>query len=297
MQSVALRDTVPVVRNPKNGDDWATAINYCYVTSVLAVIETGRHLLEAKKALDHGEWGRLFDQHIIKFSHDTARNFMKLAEHPRLGDYEQVRDLLPRLPNAYSTLVELTSLPVEDFDSCVGDGRIHPEMRRSDASNLRRRIASGGAIQDRVDDIEHGTPDEETVIETARQRFEVLFGEERARAVAPSSDPAIVAVACLVGGSFGANFADMWDADSMTGNARVRARDARSAALYILHIGLGVSQPRCASPFGLESSAVSRIAQRVTDWREEPHWDRFFDGLQEAAEALWDEFKERRGGE
>lgn len=288
MEAAALYAPAPLVRNPASGDEWAVAINHCYGASVLAVIETGRQLLEAKKALDHGEWSRLFDSGVLRFSQRTAQRFMQLADHPKIGDPSHAADLLPKLPNDITTLSQLVTMPVEDFDSCVDDGSIHPEMRRSDASTLRRRLASGGAVQERVQDTHDTAPDEAAIIETATQRLELLLGKERARAVAPSSDPAIVAIACMVGGALGANFADMWDADNMTGPLRTRARDARSAALYVLHIGLSVSQPRCAKPFGLESSAVSRIAQRVTDWRDEPHWDRFFDGMQEAAEAVWD---------
>jgi len=294
MTAVVLQDAVPVVKDPSDGNEWAKAINHCYGCSVLAVIETGRHLLEAKKALPHGEWGRLFDQGVLRFSERSAQNMMAIASHERLGNPQHVAELLPSLPNAYSTLVQLTSLTLDQFDACVESGEINPEMRRSDASTLRRKLASGGAVHERVANTGGAVDDEETLIETARQRFDLLFGDARARAVAPSAEPAVVAVACMVGGSFGANFADMWDADNMKGQARVIARDARSAALYVLHIGLGISQPRCAAPFGLESSAVSRIAQRVTDWREEQHWDRLFNGLEEAAQALWDEFQEAR---
>lgn len=68
--------------------------------------------MKAKADLPHGEWGRMFEDKLVPLSQDAAGMFMKIAQHPRLSNSEQVRNL----PSSYTTLYELTKLPDKALD-------------------------------------------------------------------------------------------------------------------------------------------------------------------------------------
>jgi Protein of unknown function (DUF3102) len=111
---------------------WAGQICTQLSKSVEAIIATGRLLVEAKADLDHGEWGRMFEAKLIPLSQDAAEMFMKIAQHPRLSNSEQVRNL----PSSYTTLYELTKLPDKALDKAFKEGRITPAMERKEVQAL-----------------------------------------------------------------------------------------------------------------------------------------------------------------
>jgi hypothetical protein len=91
--------------------------------SVEAIIKTGNKLIEAKAALDHGKWGKLFEEgplfhtdereldkpKLLPFGQRTAERLMRIAENPFLSNPTHVSIL----PPSWGTLDALAGLPIE----------------------------------------------------------------------------------------------------------------------------------------------------------------------------------------
>lgn len=110
----------------------ATHVVEAYAKSVLAVIETGRRLLEAKERLPHGGWLPFVE--LLPFSERTAQRFMQIAEHPLLGNPTRVTDL----PATYGTLAVLAQLPPAEIEARIRAGEITPELERAKAEEWAR---------------------------------------------------------------------------------------------------------------------------------------------------------------
>lgn len=61
---------------------------------------------------------------------------------------------------------------------------------------------------------------------------------------------------------------------------------ARQAAMYLAHVGLGLSQSRVGKHFRRDRTTVAHACARVEDWRDEPETDRVLRYV-EAALKLW----------
>lgn len=106
----------------------ASYVTDAYAKSVLAVIETGRRLIESKEKLAHGQWLPLIER--LPFSEATAQRFMQIANHPDLGlNPAHVRDL----PTSWSTLAVLAQLPPGEINARIEAGEITPELDRATA--------------------------------------------------------------------------------------------------------------------------------------------------------------------
>src|SRR5262245_50286040 len=111
---------------------WANKINRTLGDAVAAIIATGQALIAAKhdKALRHGGWERMFKGHKeavanpVPFGAETARNFMRIAEHPLLANPNHGWVL----PSSWRTLYELTKVPEATLRRALTDGRITPAM-------------------------------------------------------------------------------------------------------------------------------------------------------------------------
>jgi Protein of unknown function (DUF3102) len=112
---------------------WAARISAAWQKSVDSIIETGRLLIEAKAALDHGQWGPMVESDL-PFSRQTAHKLMKVADDARLSNVAHVR----HLPPSWGTLYELTKLDDDTFDQKLRDGSINPEMQRKDVARANR---------------------------------------------------------------------------------------------------------------------------------------------------------------
>src|SRR5262245_20790937 len=97
-----------------DGDDqhlskeWTSCIAAAWRKGVEAFIETGRLLIEAKDALDHGQFEAMV-RLKLPFDPSVARKLMAVARHPVLSNRAHAHVL----PPSWTTLYELTKLPDE----------------------------------------------------------------------------------------------------------------------------------------------------------------------------------------
>ncbi|GLI94309.1 hypothetical protein [Methylocystis echinoides] len=110
--------------------------------SVSAIIATGLAFIEAKKALPHGQFERLFANHAdplpepVACSHDTAKRLMAIARTPALSKGAHA----PLLPTSWTTLYELTKLPEDKLEIALSEGWVRPETQRGDVKEIRERL-------------------------------------------------------------------------------------------------------------------------------------------------------------
>ena len=282
--------------DPTSAEAWADVICDAWRSSVLGVIRTGRLLMEAKGSIAHGEWARLCDE-ILPFSGRTAERLMRIAAHERLSDPTHASVL----PPSWTTLDALASLDAETFDAAVKADVISPSMERRQAQRLVRggvEAMLGGQAPasleedagEACDESEEcdAPPPETAALEYARSVFAQLFPVELVDAPPLSVEARAVVFAAARG--FGVPVEELWRADALKGAARLRAQQARRAAMCLMHTNCGMSQPEVAKPFGLEPSAVSRLSATLEDWRDEEAWSAKLDAIAleaEAAAAFW----------
>jgi Protein of unknown function (DUF3102) len=82
----------------------------------------GRLLIEAKEALDHGEFIATVETEL-PFGPRTAQMLMKISSDARLVNTNHSSLLSP----SWRTLYEITKLGDDAFDENIGDGTINPE--------------------------------------------------------------------------------------------------------------------------------------------------------------------------
>jgi hypothetical protein len=118
---------------------WAPKIHAEWRKSVEGIIGSGRQLIEAKAACEHGEFLRLFKGHEnavsdpLPFGIRWADMLMAVASNSVLSNWKHASNL----PQSASTLYELSRLDDEALLAGIKTGEIHAEMSRSDASALR----------------------------------------------------------------------------------------------------------------------------------------------------------------
>jgi DNA-directed RNA polymerase subunit RPC12/RpoP len=98
---------------------------------VTSILEVGRLLIEAKAGLVHGEFLAMVEGEL-PFGVNTADKLMRIARHPVLSNSEHVHNL----PPSWGTLYDLSRLPVPLLQQAISDGRITPELSRSDVARL-----------------------------------------------------------------------------------------------------------------------------------------------------------------
>jgi hypothetical protein len=140
-----MKRDLTVVADAKS---WATRINKALGASAQATIEAGRELCAAKDALEHGEWGRLFDDKLIPLSQRSANCLMAVARNPVLSNSQRVANL----PSSWGTLYELTKLPEPVLEKALSNGTITPETQRKAVTALlaspTKRAAPKAALWD-----------------------------------------------------------------------------------------------------------------------------------------------------
>ncbi len=122
---------------------WAERINGALRKSVEGVIEAGRLLIQAKAELPHGGFELMVKSSSLCISPRTAQQLMQIASHPVLANPQHAA----LLPNAWSTLGELSRIEAPDLELAISNHLIKPELKREDVQKLRRRIARNGAAQ------------------------------------------------------------------------------------------------------------------------------------------------------
>lgn len=113
---------------------WADRIGAAWRSTIEGIFETGRLLIEAKVALEHGEWLAMIEAEL-PFSASTAQRLMIVADDQRLSNAAHV----PFLPPSWGTLYELTKLPDDVLFEKFADGTINPECTRADITQFLKK--------------------------------------------------------------------------------------------------------------------------------------------------------------
>ena len=101
-----------------------------------AFLDVGRHLIEAKARLEHGEFGEMLERDM-PFSHRTANMLMKVAE---AVDSGALPFPVNQLPPSYATVYEVATLKPEEQQQAAAEGLVHPTVRREEVVAFRRRL-------------------------------------------------------------------------------------------------------------------------------------------------------------
>jgi hypothetical protein len=122
--------SAPVEQSNRNAvHDWAEQITTAWQKPrIEGIIETGKRLLAAKKALDRGDFiSMIRSDEALPFNERTAQRLMKIAEHPVLTNATHVS----RLPTSWGTLYELSKATPKLLEAKIQDGTITPRLERS----------------------------------------------------------------------------------------------------------------------------------------------------------------------
>lgn len=123
--------TAPVIHHDPA---WhAAQICEAWQSSVVAIIETGRLISEAKAQLEHGDFISMVERQL-PFNIRTAQRLMAIANDPRLSDATHAS----HLPPSWMSLYEITRLDDEQFEHGIEAGVICSEAQRSAIVQLRR---------------------------------------------------------------------------------------------------------------------------------------------------------------
>lgn len=117
--------------------------------SLAAAMKLGQRLLDAKAAVRHGDFGRMFldaedpVQRPLPFTRSWGRKLMAIADHPTIVKraHEHV------LPADINTVYELTRLPAPELEAAIASGHVKPAMRREEVRRLVCHDASEDAAQ------------------------------------------------------------------------------------------------------------------------------------------------------
>lgn len=127
-RAVALADAKVTLTTPH---DYAAEISRLWADAQRRFLEIGHHLLKAKENLPHGEFLPMLERDL-PFSRSVANRLMAVAAAVK----QEV--IPPRLvPIAYSVAYQVVTLPAETLQQAVAEGKIRPDMTRSEAEALR----------------------------------------------------------------------------------------------------------------------------------------------------------------
>jgi len=118
---------------------WADKITDASGQAVEKILYVGQLLHEARKAIKHGEWEKMFKGHRraidrpVRFSVEMAKMYMKIAAHPVLSN----RNLCNDLPPSWRALYELAFLTETEIQHRIAIGDITPETTVTQVRALR----------------------------------------------------------------------------------------------------------------------------------------------------------------
>lgn len=96
----------------------------------------GRHLIEAKQKLPHGEYQAMVNREL-PFGTSTARQIVLATQGYDSGMFPK-----DRLPNSYSVTYLLTTLSDEERETAYKQGLIRPDVRRSEVMAFKQSLAA-----------------------------------------------------------------------------------------------------------------------------------------------------------
>jgi Protein of unknown function (DUF3102) len=111
----------------------AARINEAWSKGVEAIVETGMRIIDAREALEHGEYIAMVTEDL-HCSRATAFKLVAIASNKTLTNVSHAK----HLPAKSETLYQLTVVANKGFDleAAVESGAIHPRMERKDVKAL-----------------------------------------------------------------------------------------------------------------------------------------------------------------
>jgi Protein of unknown function (DUF3102) len=110
---------------------WAAKITTVWQQTLQGIFKSGRLLIDAKKALGHGAFGKMIENEL-PFGPRTAERLMQVAADKRLTNPTRASVL----PPSWGTLYALSRLDDAAFEKAVARRHIHAEMDRAEAEAL-----------------------------------------------------------------------------------------------------------------------------------------------------------------
>lgn len=145
-EEAAMRESLtPQTANRSSLDYWAPILRrecdsfeVALRRSLAVGIRLGARLVEAKAALPHGEFGRLFCDHddavpsALPFTRRWGSNLMAMAQNGAIVNGKHAS----HLPADLETVAVLARIPSEALEAAIQAGSVSPAMRRGDARRL-----------------------------------------------------------------------------------------------------------------------------------------------------------------
>lgn len=153
-------------------------------TMLLAAIEIGRRLVEAKKLLNHGEWGKWLEEKV-DYSQSTANNLMRIYTEYGESDQRSLFDSPGKSQTfanlSYTQALALLAIPAEERAEFAEENHVEDMSTRELQEAIRERDEAKKESQKYFDELED-TRDE---LWSANQRasgFQEDAKEAKARA-------------------------------------------------------------------------------------------------------------------
>jgi Protein of unknown function (DUF3102). len=130
-------EILPPAGKPESVADYVTTISRLYDEAEERFVQIGRHLIEAKARLQHGEWSKMVA--LLPFSHRTATMLMTAAR------AITNRTIAPeRAPRSWANVYLLASMSDEERKLAEERDLIRPDVTRREILAFRRQISGAG---------------------------------------------------------------------------------------------------------------------------------------------------------
>ncbi|NUB11524.1 DUF3102 domain-containing protein [Azospirillum brasilense] len=130
-------EILPPESKPESVADYVAAISRLYDEAEQRFVQIGRHLIEAKARLQHGEWSKMVA--LLPFSHRTATMLMTAAR------AITNRTIAPeRAPRSWANVYLLASMSDEERRLAEESNLIRPDVTRREILAFRRHVSGGG---------------------------------------------------------------------------------------------------------------------------------------------------------
>ncbi len=182
-------EILPPESKPDSVEDYVTTIARLYEEAEERFVQIGRHLIDAKARLQHGEWGRLVSQ--LPFSHRTATMLITAARAIINRTIEPAR-----APRSWANVYLIAAMSDEERRVAGERGVIRPDVTRREILEFRRGFSTPAAGVGQGDGWRPGALDE-VADELARlieekKRIERRIAElQRRHAAASGGVPAL----------------------------------------------------------------------------------------------------------
>jgi phage N-6-adenine-methyltransferase len=125
---------------PSARDQWALRISEAWQRAAIAIITTGKLLVEAKVALPRGEWQAMIESGDLPFRDVcTVERLMAIARNRNIVNPAHCA----ALPPSWYTLYRLSNLSDAEFERGIASGLIRPDMTRDEISYTKGTVGTG----------------------------------------------------------------------------------------------------------------------------------------------------------